>query len=329
MSLHQQKSLLSLDTALFRPTIPDEKQREVYYSNCHGSAKGLLLANVVAKHKRPILVICRNSAQAARYVDEINFFLDIDNGIPTLLFPDWENLPYDHFSPHPDILSQRISVLAQLPHFGQGAIITTVAALTQRLAPKQHIAAQSLKLRIGDTLDLNKFRDQLTRTGYYSVPQVTQPGEYAVRGGLIDLHVMGQEIPCRIDLFGETIETIRLFDPSDQRTIKNIESINFLPAREFPTNEEGIQCFRQNFRNSFSGDPQKNILYRSISDQRIPAGIEYYLPLFFKNTETLLDYLPEETFIVAEESIPDQVENFYAEVKHRYEQLSHDVERPI
>jgi transcription-repair coupling factor (superfamily II helicase) len=289
----------------------------------------LAVAVATAQHSRPVLVIARNAQTARQLEDEIRFFTGGAAELPILSFPDWESLPYDAFSPHPDIISQRLATLYQLPGLGRGLLLTTVATLMHRLAPPEYVAGQSFLLDVGERLDLTAFRAQLARASYQSVSQVMGPGEFSVRGGLIDLFPVGSPGPYRIDLFDEHIESIREFDPASQRSGAKLTEIRLLPAREFPQTEAAIQHFRQRFRTRFEGDPQKAPLYRDVSQGLAPAGVEYYLPLFFDHTATLFDYLPAGTLCVLDDGCAETSRQFAREAEERYQELGHDPQRPL
>ncbi len=217
-------------------------------------------------------------------------------------FPDYETLPYDRFSPHPDIISQRLRTLARLPMLARGIVLADLPTAMQRLAPRNFIDAHSLKLAAGEELDLEPFRLRLTAAGYASVPQVGTPGEFAIRGSLFDLFPMGSDAPLRIDLDDRRIDSIRSFDSETQRTTGRLERIELLPAREFSLAPDSIRDFRRRFRTRFEGDLTRMPVYRDVGDGLAPAGIEYYLPLFFESTSTLFDYLPDDAVLVLPEN---------------------------
>ena len=274
-------------------------------------------------------MIARDARTAHEMEDEIRFFLEDSQAVPLLPFPDWESLPYEAFSPHPDIISDRLLTLYRLPGLKRGIVLVTAATLQHRLAPRHYVAGNSFLLSVGDHLDLEAFRGRLSEAGYRVVAQVMEPGEYAIRGGVVDVFPMGTAAPYRLDLFGDNIETIRRFDPENQRSGEKLPGIRLLPAREAPLNTEAIQKFRQNFRAQFEGDPQRVSLYRDVSKAIAPAGIEYYLPLFFDAVESLFDYLPSSTLCVVEEGMHEIQNTFWTETQERYRVLRTDVERPI
>ncbi len=270
-------------------------------------------------------------ADAARELDrlaaELRFFAG--ERLTLLAFPDWEVLPYDLFSPHPDIISERLRTLFELPQTRHGCLIVAADTLMQRLPPKQYVQSRAFELTRGQALALEPFRQRLTDAGYASVSQVTSPGEFAVRGSLFDVFPMGAAAPLRIDLFDEEIEAIRRFDPESQRSLDALESVRLLPARELPLDAEAVKEFRRRFRTRFEGDPNRTIIYRGVSEGLAPAGIEFYLPLFFEQTATLLDYLPANAVIVHDAALPAALAKAWDGIATRYEDRRHDIERPV
>src|SRR5713101_1340909 len=255
----------------------------------HGSSDALALTRP-AKTSRPAVVFCARATDAQRLKDEIAWFAP---QLSVLLLPDWETLPYDHFSPHHDLVSERLATLYRIMREDFDVALVPAATALTRLAPPSFLAAHSFFLKAGEALDLGRLRAQLALAGYSHVTQVVAPGEYCVRGGLVDLFPMGSALPYRLDLIDEEIESIRSFDPDSQRTVYKVPEIRLLPAREFPMDEAGRNQFRRSYRDAFEGDPSKSRIYKDVSNGVAPAGIEYYLPLFFEQTATLFDYLPK------------------------------------
>jgi transcription-repair coupling factor (superfamily II helicase) len=315
-------------TNLLQPTLPSSPEKPLYAGQLYGSAQGLLLAKAAQQHNGPLLVITDDMASAHRLELEAKFYLGNDHR-SILHFPDWETLPYDTFSPHQDIVSERLQTLHQLPDFKQGILFVPIATLMQRIAPRAFLEGNTLMLNTGDQFDIEQWRLRLEKAGYRNVSQVMEHGEFTVRGAIIDLYPMGSKLPYRIDLFDDEIDTLRTFDPETQRSIKTIDSIRLLPAREFPMTEDGIQLFRQQFRRHFEGDPQRSFIYREVSDGNVPGGIEYYLPLFFEQTSTLLDYLPDNTLLVSIADPHHGADSFWQEISERFRQHRVDVERPL
>jgi transcription-repair coupling factor (superfamily II helicase) len=310
-----------------KPTLPIRNGERFGWRGLAGSSRGLAIASAAAGHPGPLLVIAAGTLAAQRLEDEIRFYAPAD--LPVLAFPDWETLPYDAFSPHQDIVSQRLETLYRLPALNRGVVLASAATLMHRLPPRAYIAAHSFLLKVGDELDMRKLRQQLVNANYHGVSQVMEPGEFAVRGGIIDLFPAGSRQPYRLDLFGDRVETIRDFDPATQRSGRQLDAVRLLPAREFPLTEDAIQRFRQAFRARFEGDPQKVPLYRDISKGLSPAGVEYYLPLFFPDMAVIFDYLPASTVCVSDAGALDAARRFEQEVAQRYEEMRHDIERPL
>ncbi len=300
----------------------------VHWGRCIGAATGYAIARAVADARAPLLVVTSDVQAATRLMEEIRFFRD-DPALEVLSFPDWETLPYDVFSPLPELVSQRLLTLHRLRGMKTGVIVVPIATLMQRLLPPGFLDAHSLLLDVGDELDLDAFRLRLESAGYQCVSQVMTHGEFAVRGSLIDLFPMGSDWPYRIDLFDREIDSIRIFEPESQRTDRKIERISLLPAREFPLDEAATARFRKAYRERIEGDPQRSLIYRGITEGLVPGGIEYYLPLFFESTATLFDYIPADTVAVLDRRLDDEARQFFDTVGERYEQRRHDVERPL
>jgi transcription-repair coupling factor (superfamily II helicase) len=310
-----------------RPILPTRNQLLVRWGQLYGSATALWLAEAARKSSQPMLVIAHDARSASRVEDELRFFCEPGTSIET--FAGWETLPYDLFSPHPDIVSQRLRLLSTLPRLTQGIVIVDLETMLQRLPPQAYIDAHAFDLRAGETFDVAAFRDRLAGAGYVSSSQVMAPGEFAVRGSIIDLYPMGSDSPYRLDMFDDEVESIRKFDPETQRSGDKVPALRLLPAREFPLTAEGIQNFKRRFRNRFPGDLTRMSIYRDIAEGAPPPGIEYYLPLFFDKTATLLDYLPANTIIALEREIDSMTTQAFVEIETRYEQRGHDVDRPI
>ncbi|MFP4294384.1 MAG: transcription-repair coupling factor [Halothiobacillaceae bacterium] len=304
--------------------IPRSAKDPVYWRVPAHAATALAIARLIDSRSAPLLLVVPDAFSASRLQDELAAF-----GQEAELFPDWETLPYDRFSPHQDIISDRLSRLWHLPRRTTGAVIVAAPTLAQRLPPPEYIASRSLILTVGERLDIDRFRQQLESAGYRAVSQVFEHGEYAVRGSIVDLFPMGLEQPLRIDLFDDVIDSLRPFEPETQRSIDRIDRVELLPAREMPIDEQGIATFRRNYRNRFEGDPARSLVYRQMSDGLLPAGIESYLPLFFDQTATLFDYLPPETVAVTLPGALTACDRFFEEASERYAQRRHDPERPI
>ncbi len=286
-------------------------------------------ALAIAQLARPGLVLAVISAspiEAQRLAEEIAWFA------PTLrvhLLPDWETLPYDSFSPHQDLISERLATLHAVSRNECEVLIAAASTAVTRLAPPSFLAGHTFFLKKGDRFDVDKLRAQLTLAGYQHVTQVVAAGEYSVRGGLVDLFPMGTALPFRIELFDDEVETLRTFDVDSQRTLYPVPEIRLLPAREFPAGEAGRTIFRQRFREFFEGDSSRISLYKDVSNGILPAGIEYYLPLFFENTATLFDYLPADAQLLLHGDVPGAIAEFWTDTQGRYKMLGGDRSRPV
>jgi len=293
----------------------------------YGAAQALAIYQTGLAHEGLNLIITADLNQAEQLAAELIFFGATRSSV--LVFPDWETLPYDPFSPHQDIVSQRLRTLYQLPQTQQGFLLVPITTLMHRIAPQSFVTGNSLILNTGQTFDLQETRRQLTDAGYRQMETVYERGEFAIRGSIIDIFPMGSENPYRIDLFDNEIDALRTFDPENQRTIDNIKSISILPGKEFPFNDQAIAQFRKNWRTHFDTDPKSCPVYQDISQKIAPSGIEYYLPLFFDNCASLLDFLPKNTLTYSIGAIDQAAAEFWREITARHEQRCHDPERPI
>ena len=316
-------------TSAFRiPPLDLSSRRHYRWGQLYGCSYGLVVRKAALSADSPLLVVVSGNQMMDELLDQLNFFQESEP-LPVLSFPDWETLPYDTFSPHQDIVSKRLETLYSLPSLKHGLVITTTATAMQRIAPVEYVQSNALILKKGEKLDLEQFRLQLDAAGYYSVPKVTQHGEFAVRGSLIDLFPTGNERPFRIDLFDDEIESIKLFNEETQISIEETQSIRMLPAREYPLDDAGITRFRQGFRREFEGNPKDCPVYNDISDGLSSGGAEYFMPLFFEHTATLFDYLPQNITVMSLDDALSESESFYEQVTERYEVHRHDPERPI
>ncbi|WP_089359186.1 transcription-repair coupling factor [Pseudomonas segetis] len=307
------------------PSLPAAAGKQ-HWGNLPGAALSLAIAEAASAANRFTLLLTADSQSAERLEQELSFFAP---QLPVLHFPDWETLPYDLFSPHQDIISQRISALYRLPELKHGVLVVPITTALHRLAPTRFLLGSSLVLDVGQTLDVDEMRSRLEATGYRCVDTVYEHGEFAVRGALIDLFPMGSKQPFRIDLFDDEIETLRTFDPETQRSIDKVESIKLLPAREFPLEKKAITDFRGRFRERFDVDFRRCPIYQDLSTGITPAGIEYYIPLFFEETATLFDYLPQDTQVFSLPGIEKAAEQFWNDARNRYEERRVDPERPL
>jgi len=296
-----------------------------HYSHFDGSGDAFVLAKI-AQQAKPIVIIASSALAAQRLLEEIPFF---SPELKIHLLPDWETLPYDTFSPHHDLISERLATLYQVMSDACDVLIVPVTTALYRMPPREYLAAYTFFIKRGEKLVLELLRSQMTLGGYAHVTQVLSPGEYSVRGGLIDLFPMGSPLPYRIDRMDEEIESIRTFDVDTQRSIYPVDEIRLLPAREFPFNEDGRTRFRGNFREKFEGDPSRSHIYKDVGKGVAPAGIEYYLPLFFEQTATLFDYLPSSTLLCLHHDIHSEIESFWRDTLSRYKLLRGDNNRPL
>jgi transcription-repair coupling factor (superfamily II helicase) len=305
----------------------DKKQA---WGQLPGCSLSLALAEYCQQKSGISLLVAPDNLSASQLQVELDFFLrEVLNPPEILSFPDWETLPYDRFSPHQDIISERLATLNRLQLTSKAIVISSVSTLMHRLCPPQFLFQHAFDLTEGQTLHLEHFRERLQQAGYRTVNKVLEHGEYAVRGAIIDVFPMGSNQPFRIELFDDIIDSLRQFDTDTQRTIQKVERIQLLPAREFPLNEASIALFRRNFRDQFPGNPALSPIYEAVSNGQFPSGIEYYLPLFFEQAVTFFDYLPAEANIGLIENIPAQAELFWQELSDRHEQRSYDITHPL
>lgn len=311
---------------VFNFSIPSKPAQRLRLGNLQQDSMALALSEIANRHAGIILTITPDTHIANRLEEALKFF---SPGLTVLHFPDWETLPYDHFSPHQDIISQRLLTLTQLPYVTSGILLVPITTLMQQLPPLDYIQSTGLLIQCGEKRRMDEMHQRLQKAGYHNVSQVLTRGEFAVRGSILDIFPMGSETPYRIDFLDDQIDSIREFDPDTQRSTEKLEKIDLLPAREFPLSEAAISHFRQQWRENFIGNPLNCPLYEAVSRAYAPAGIEYYLPLFFSQTQLLLDYLPSNALIIEINDIQLPAQHFCQEVKERYEQLRHDLERPI
>lgn len=271
------------------------QQRAWWRAPASPSALAWAIARAAAEHDAPLLAIARDNHGAHQLEADLRTLLGAagahDGALPVLPFPDWETLPYDVFSPHPDIVSQRLSALHRLPTLKRGIVVVPVQTLLQRLAPLRHVVGGSFDVRVGQRLDLDGEKRRLESAGYRHVPQVLDPGDFAVRGGLLDVYPMGADSPFRVELLDDEIETIRAFDPESQRSLDKIQRVHLLPGREVPLDDASLKRALDALRERFDLDTRRSALYQDLKAGLAPSGIEYYLPLFFEQTATLFDYL--------------------------------------
>ena len=293
-----------------------------------GAATPLAIAQLATQQQRLVVVLAASEQQAYRLEEDLRFYLD--PALPLVHLPDSEVLPYDQFSPHQEILSQRLAALHRLPRMRRGVLLSTADQLLRKLPPRGWLDGRAFDIKRGDRLDPQAFRARLIGAGYQSVSEVQAQGEFAVRGALVDLYPMGAAEAYRIDLFDDEIETIRTFDPETQRSADKVEAIRLLPAREFPTDKDGIETFRRRYREVFPGDPARSRIYSEVSKGLMPGGIESWQPLFFsQDSATLTDYLPDEAVLVALDHLDTALAEDWQQIEERYARYCGDLERPL
>jgi transcription-repair coupling factor (superfamily II helicase) len=317
----------SLSEPLFQ--LPENARDKFFWGNLAHSAGSFAIASAARNTRRPLLIITPDSTQANDLEEELSFFLKDDNSLEVLHFPDWEILPYDAFSPHQDIISQRLETLYRLPRSEKTILIISVSTLLHRLCPRDYLESNCLVLNRGEKFVLEDKRKQLEHAGYRCVDTVYEHGEFAIRGSLMDIYPMGSETPYRIDLFDDEIDTLRVFDPETQRSVDQVDSIELLPGHEFPMDKASRDGFRARFREAFDVDHRECPVYQDIGQSMASPGIEYYLPLFFESTATLFDHLPEETTVIQCEGVQDAIANFWNDITERYENRKVDPIRPL
>ncbi len=297
-----------------------------------GSADALLLARLAEQHQaaqRVLAVFSAEPADTQRLADELPFFAP---GLRVAVFPDWETLPYDNFSPHQDLISERLATLWRIHSRDVDVVLLPASTALARISPPSFLAGTTFQFKQKSKLDEAALKAQLTLAGYQHVTQVVQPGEYAVRGGLIDLFPMGSTVPYRVDLFGDEVDSIRTFDPDTQRSLYPVPEVRLLPGREFPLDDAARSAFRKRWREQLEGDPTRSRIYKDIANGVAGGGIEYYLPLFFDQPGTIFDYLgndPARTAVVLHGPVDEALAHFWTDTRDRHRFLQHDPERPI
>ncbi|WP_448135509.1 transcription-repair coupling factor [Stenotrophomonas rhizophila] len=312
------------------PPLPRSGQLRAWWrAPASATALAWYVARAAEVHDGPLLVIARDNHGANQIESDLRTLLGNASALPVVAFPDWETLPYDAFSPHPDIISQRLAALHQLPTLTRGIVVVPVQTLLQRLAPRKYIIGGSFDLKVGQRLDLDAEKRRLEAAAYRNVPQVMDPGDFAVRGGLLDVFPMGAQTPLRIELLDEDIDSIRAFDPESQRSLDKVDAVRMLPGREVPLDDLAVSRVLATLRERFDVDTRRSALYQDLKAGLAPAGVEYYLPLFFDQTATLLDYLQPNVLPVVGAGVGEAAAAFWAQTGNRYEQRRHDVERPL
>ncbi|NOR18741.1 MAG: transcription-repair coupling factor, partial [Xanthomonadales bacterium] len=297
------------------------------WTGLHGSSVALALLSAARVHDGIVLVVTRSSHQSQLLEQDIQLFSD--GSLPILHFPDHETLPYDPFSPHPDIIAERLATLSSLAGVKSGLLLVPIATLMQRLPPRSHTLGRNIQLKTGQSLVIEDFRQRLQQAGYSHADPVYQAGQFTVRGSVVDLFPSGRKQPLRIDLFDEEIDSLREFDSETQRSTAELQEFSMLPAREYPCDQASFDDLRKAFRFRFVVDTRNVSLYQDLRQGIHPQGLEQYLPLFFEATESLLDYLPGKPLVVTQNGVEQAAVDFWSSTNERWEQRRHDVERPV
>ncbi|MFA7553607.1 MAG: transcription-repair coupling factor [Spongiibacteraceae bacterium] len=313
-------------TSLFSTYTKQQAGDKQRWGSLYGSARSLAIANSAKQSNQLTVLICNDTASAIRFEQELKFY---GGTLDVLHFPDWETLPYDTFSPHQDIISERLQTLHQLSQLKTGILIVPVSTLMHRLLPSDYLQAHSLCIKVGQQFDIESMRMQLQANGYRCVNTVYEHGEFALRGAIMDIFPMGCSHPFRIDLLDDEVDTLRTFDPDNQRTVEQVQSIDLLPGKEFPLDEAGIRLFRNQWHTQFDVDHRRCQIYQDVSNGIAPAGIEYYLPLFFDKTSTLFDYLPTDCQFFNMEGLEGAADQFWKDLFNRFEDRNIDPQRPL
>jgi transcription-repair coupling factor (superfamily II helicase) len=318
--------------SFLQPTISElnlkqlKKGERRWVGQIQGSIGSLLLSEIAQQEKRLMVIVARNNQHLGQLESELEFY-----GVKPQVFPDWETLPYDRLSPHQDIISERLSLLTNIPK--TGIVLLAATTLAQRVVPPGWLFGQHFDIKQGEKFDIERKREQLIAAGYHLVDTVYEHGEFAVRGSLMDIFASGQEFPVRIDLFDDIVESLRYFDPETQRTTEKVENFTILPAKEFPL-KDGRSTFRNRYAEIFpNANPKRNPLYQDVMDGLASPGLEYYFPLFFESEQLqqslFLDYIPLDALIVTEQHLEQDVDHFWQEVERRYHDRRHDIDQPI
>ncbi len=314
------------DHSTLKPKLSYKAGDRMNWSKLYGSSQSLAIANAARDHHQLTVLITNNSASALQLEQELRFYA---GELDVLHFPDWETLPYDYFSPHQDIISERLSTLHRLSSTDKGILIVPVTTLMHRLLPTQYLDAHSLLLNVGQAFNAESMRRQLESNGYRCMDSVYEHGEFTLRGSIMDIFPMGSPLPFRIDLLDDEIDSLRTFDPETQRTVKRVDKISLLPAKEFPLDQQGIARFRQQWHQYFDVDHRHCPIYQDVSQGIAPAGIEYYLPLFFDHCSSLFDFLPDNSLIFYSEGLEGAADQFWKDIHKRFEERMIDSQRPL
>ena len=290
------------------------------------SARSLLIAQQAKAHKGPVIVVTAQNDTATSFLQTLPFFYK-DN--PVIEFPDWETLPYDSFSPNPSIVSSRLKSLLKISSGSSGIIIVSMPTLLHKMVPPEHLLSRSFSIKKNQPLARDSLREQLILAGYHKVSNVSEPGDFSIRGSLIDFFPMAKDQPVRVDFFGDEIDEIRYFDSITQRSTEAIDLLELMPASEVPQEEDKKNSFLSRWNSMFPGDSRQSSIFCDVKAGLLPAGIEYYLPLYFEEMSSFFDYLPKNALVIVEEGLTQSAENYWVEVEERYSNLSHQVYKPI
>lgn len=295
------------------------------WGNIQGTHLAHAIATSASQYSGLTVVVANNSSDSQRLTEEIRYFF----GGEVFNLPDWETLPYDYFSPHQDIISERLSTLVKLPQAKNSVLVIPALSLQLKLPPVNYILGHSFTVKVGDTLDLDQLKLNLVSAGYQAVDSVFEHGEFCIRGAILDIFPMGSDQPFRIELFDDEVDSIRWFNAETQRSTETTESIQLLPAKEVPLDKSGIRTFKHRWFDFFECDPKESPLYTDVTKQIAPGGIEYYLPLFFEETATLFDYLPQSCQLIFNQDLEKGLQHNWKDIEHRYEERRHDIRHPV
>jgi transcription-repair coupling factor (superfamily II helicase) len=307
------------------PPLPSKSGDILSWGNIQGTHLAHAIANAASQYSGLTVVVANNSSESQRLTEEIRYFFQGE----VFNLPDWETLPYDYFSPHQDIISERLSTLVKLPQAKNSILVIPALSLQLKLPPVNYILGHSFTVKVGDTLDLDQLKLNLISAGYQSVDSVFEHGEFCIRGAILDIFPMGSDQPFRIELFDDEVDSIRWFNAETQRSTETTESIELLPAKEVPLDKSGIRTFKQRWFDFFECDPKESPLYMDVTKQIAPGGIEYYLPLFFEETATLFDYLPQACQLLFNQDLEKGLQHNWKDIEHRYEERRHDIRHPV
>jgi len=305
---------------------PKDLKQKKYIGNVQRGYLSFAIRENLAQATGLTVVLTQDFVTASSLQQELEYL-----NVQALHFPDWETLPYDQFSPHQDLLSARLSILAKLldNSVSHAVLIIPITTIMHKICPLSHVAKFSFDLKVGQKFDIENTKHKLTNCGYINAIQVSEHGEFSIRGSIVDVFPMGSNAPIRIDLFDNEIETIMSFDPETQLSVSKVESVRLLPAKEYPFDDTAIATFRKNWRVKFTGEPHNCPTYADVSNGVVTTGLEYYLPLFFENTANIFDYFHKDTMIVRAYDLEPAMQHFWQQINMRYELYSHDLERPI